>query len=138
MKLVNAMDEEIDVIEKNQRLELVSLPHGKEVIGVKWVYKTKLNANGDVKKHKERLVEKNPPYSQQPGVDYNETFAMVSIPSTGLHPDTNTRLQEESTSRPTRTTYATPTPSTTRPGTTISTTHCILLIDAIMRNDILP
>ena len=58
MKLVNAMDEEIDVIEKNQRLELVSLPHGKEVIGVKWVYKTKLNANGDVEMHKERLVAK--------------------------------------------------------------------------------
>jgi hypothetical protein len=51
-------------IEKNQTWELVSLPQGKEVIGVKWVYKTKLNANGDVQKHKERLVAKG--YSQQP------------------------------------------------------------------------
>lgn len=70
------MDEEIDSIEKNQTWELVNLPQGKEVIGVKWVYKTKLNANGDVQKHKARLVAKG--YSQQPGIDYNETFAPVA------------------------------------------------------------
>ena len=68
-KWINAMDEEIDAIEKNDTWELMSLPQGKEVIGVKWIYKTKLNANGDVKKHKSRLVEKG--YSQQPRVDYN-------------------------------------------------------------------
>ncbi len=54
----------------------MSLPQGKEVIGVKWVYKTKLNANGDVQKHKARLVAKG--YSEQPKVDYNETFAPVA------------------------------------------------------------
>lgn len=75
-KWVQTMDEEIDAIEKNETLELVSLPQGKEVIGVKWVYKTKLNANGDLQKHKARLVAKC--YSQQPGVDYNETFAPVA------------------------------------------------------------
>lgn len=75
-KWVNAMDDEIDAIEKNQTWELVSLPKDKDVIGVKWVYKTKLDANGDVQKHKARLVAKG--YSQQPGVDYNETFAPVA------------------------------------------------------------
>ena len=52
------MDEEIHVIEKNQTWESVSLPQRKDVIGVQWVYQTKLNANGNVKKYKENFVEK--------------------------------------------------------------------------------
>lgn len=73
---MHAMDEEIDAIEKNQTWELVNLPQGKEVIGVKWVYKTKMNANGDVQKYKARFVAKG--YSQQPRIDYNEIFASVA------------------------------------------------------------
>jgi hypothetical protein len=46
------------------------------VIGVKWVYKAKLNLDGTVQKNKARLVAKG--YSQQPGVDFNETFALVA------------------------------------------------------------
>jgi hypothetical protein len=47
-KWVRAMDEEIDAIEKNQTWQLVSLPKDKDVIGVKWVYKTKLNEKDEV------------------------------------------------------------------------------------------
>ncbi|KAM2587326.1 hypothetical protein TB1_044522 [Malus domestica] len=39
-------------------------------IGVKWVYKTKKNANGEVERHKARLVAKC--YSQTARIDYNE------------------------------------------------------------------
>nr|KYP59937.1 hypothetical protein KK1_015383 [Cajanus cajan] len=70
------MEEEIKMIEKNNTWELVDCPHGKDIIGVKWVYKTKLNPDGTIQKHKARLVAKG--YSQQPGVDYNETFAPVA------------------------------------------------------------
>jgi hypothetical protein len=58
------------------------------------------------------------------------------IPSTRSHTDIHTKLQEESISRPTRTDYAIQPPRATRPGTTISTTHCIFLILAIMSNDL--
>jgi hypothetical protein len=58
------MDEEIDSIERNNTWDLVDLPEGKKSIGVKWVYKTKLNADGQVEKYKARLVARG--YSQQP------------------------------------------------------------------------
>lgn len=51
-------------------------PKDKEVIGVKWIYKVKYNPNGSVQRNKARLVAKG--YSQQPDVDYNETFAPVA------------------------------------------------------------
>ena len=71
-----AMDEEITTIEKNHTWDLAELPKGKDVIGLKWVYKTKYKEDGSIQKHKARLVAKG--YSQQPGVDFNETFAPVA------------------------------------------------------------
>ncbi|KAH9316652.1 hypothetical protein KI387_025279, partial [Taxus chinensis] len=47
-----SMDDEIDAITKNQTWELMDLPKGKDVIGVKWLYKTKYNVDGKVQKHK--------------------------------------------------------------------------------------
>ncbi|CAL8123074.1 unnamed protein product [Prunus armeniaca] len=70
------MEEEIKTIEKNKTWELVDHRQDKENIGVKWVYKTKFNPDGSIQKHKARLVAKS--YSQQPGIDYNETFAPVA------------------------------------------------------------
>ncbi|CAL2265186.1 unnamed protein product [Prunus armeniaca] len=52
------------------------LPAGGKKIGVKWVYKTKLNENGEVDKYKARLIAKG--YSQQHGIDYTEVFAPVA------------------------------------------------------------
>ncbi|KAL0364614.1 UNVERIFIED_CONTAM: putative mitochondrial protein [Sesamum angustifolium] len=45
---VQAMEEEIKMIEKNNTMELADRPKDKEVIGVKWIYKTKLNADGSI------------------------------------------------------------------------------------------
>lgn len=75
-KWIKAMDEEINAIENNETWELVSIPKGKEVIGVKWVYKTKCNVEGRIERHKERLVVKG--YKQQPGRDHDETYAPVA------------------------------------------------------------
>ena len=45
-------------------------------IGVKWIYKTKLNEPGVVDKYKARLVVKG--YMQQHGIDYMEVYALVA------------------------------------------------------------
>ena len=53
---IKSMDEEIDAIERNNTWNLVDLPDDKNCIVVKWIYKTKLNADGDVEKYKARLI----------------------------------------------------------------------------------
>jgi len=75
-----AMDVEMEAIKRNGMWELMELPAGGKKVGVKWVYKTKLNENGAVDKYKARLVVKG--YSQQYGVDYIEVFAPVAYMET--------------------------------------------------------
>lgn len=71
-----AMDDEISIIEKNGTRQLTDLPRGAKTIGVKWVYKTKLNQLGEIEKYKARLVAKG--YAQQQGVDYDEVYAPIA------------------------------------------------------------
>ncbi|GAU11617.1 hypothetical protein TSUD_346090 [Trifolium subterraneum] len=74
-KWLSAMNEEIESIERNNTWELVDLPHGKNAIGVKWVYKVKLNPKGEITRHKARLVVKG--FLRKEGIDFNEVFAPV-------------------------------------------------------------
>eukprot|EP00253_Pinus_taeda_P030618 PITA_30618 len=70
------MDEELEQIEKNNTWELVPKPKDKNVIGTKWIFKKKLNENGEVIRNKAKLVCKG--YAQQEGIDFEETFAPVA------------------------------------------------------------
>ena len=73
---ITVMKEELMMIEKNETWMLVDRTVHKKVIGVKWIFKTKLNADESINKHKARLVVKG--YSQELGIDFTDTFAPVS------------------------------------------------------------
>jgi hypothetical protein len=64
------MIEEIQSIEDNQTWSLADLPADHRAIGVKWVFKVKRDADGNVVKHKAWLVVKR--YAQICGIDYDE------------------------------------------------------------------
>ena len=75
-KWKKAMDEEIAAIERNNTWELSELPQGARPIGVKWVFKKKMNVQGEIKRYKAQLVAKG--YKQRERVDYAEVFAPVT------------------------------------------------------------
>eukprot|EP00253_Pinus_taeda_P022479 PITA_22479 len=70
------MDEELEQIERNNTWELVPRAKDKNVIGTKWVFKNKLNENGEVIRNKARVVCKW--YAHQEGIDFEETFSPVA------------------------------------------------------------
>lgn len=68
---IQVMKEELDQIEKNETWELVPRPKNKNVIGTKWVFRNKMNEQGEVVRNKAKPICKG--YSQQECIDYEET-----------------------------------------------------------------
>jgi hypothetical protein len=70
------MQAELQAIRDNNTWSLSELPKDHRAIGLKWVFKVKRDAAGNIVKHKDRLVAKG--YAQKQGVDYDEVFALVA------------------------------------------------------------
>ena len=77
------MKEELDTLTKNHTWDLVTLPPGQSVVGCKWIYKIKTHSDKSIKHYKARLVAKG--FTQEYGIDYEETFAPIRSESTRLN-----------------------------------------------------
>ena len=74
------MQQEYNSLVENHVWELVPLPEIVKAIGSKWNFAKKYGSDGNVTKHKARFVAKG--YSQQQGIDYEDTYSPTTRLST--------------------------------------------------------
>lgn len=70
------MKDELDAMDANNTWSVVPLPAGKNIVGCRWVYQIKSDANGQVERYKARLVANG--FSQQEGVNFLDTYSPVA------------------------------------------------------------
>ena len=75
-KWVEAMHDELLQFQRNDVWTLVPRPEGEHIIDTKWIFRNKIDEEGNVICNKAHLVAQG--YSQMEGVDYDETFAPVA------------------------------------------------------------
>lgn len=71
-----AMEQELEALEKNRTWEIIELPSGKQAIGSRWVYNVKHKVDGSIDRYKARLVTRW--YHQVEGIDYTESVSPVA------------------------------------------------------------
>ena len=71
-----AYTEELKAFVKQELFSTVLKSVGCKVIGYKWVFKTKLDEDGQVERYKAWLVAQG--FSQIPGIDFDKTFVPVT------------------------------------------------------------
>ena len=73
--MADCNERELNALTKNHTWDLVTLPPRQFVVGCKWIYKIKCS-DGSIERYKARLVAKS--FTQEYGIDYEETFALVA------------------------------------------------------------
>jgi histone deacetylase 1/2 len=76
----NAMVEEFNALTTNRTWDLVPAPPNANIVTGKWIYRQKLKSDGSLDRYKACWVLRG--FSQQPGVDFEETFSPVVKPAT--------------------------------------------------------
>ena len=71
-----AIRKELDALKAAKTWIVVQRPKDRNVVGSKWVLHLKKDSEGEIEKHKARVVAKG--FNQKEGVDYHETFAPVA------------------------------------------------------------
>ena len=61
---------------KNDVWDIVPKPENKSVVSSKWIYKIKHVVDGSIEKYKARFLARG--FSQEEGINYEETFAPVA------------------------------------------------------------
>lgn len=69
-------DEMTSLIQRTTWENIDHLPPGRRCIDSKWVFRLKKDCKGNISKYKARLVARG--FSQQKGIDYNETYSPVA------------------------------------------------------------
>ncbi|PKU78290.1 Retrovirus-related Pol polyprotein from transposon TNT 1-94 [Dendrobium catenatum] len=71
-----AMSAEFEALQRQGTWTLVPYDPSQNLLGCKWLFKTKYNADGSIARYKARLVAQG--FKQEHGLDYHETFSPVA------------------------------------------------------------
>ncbi|GJZ50804.1 ribonuclease H-like domain-containing protein [Tanacetum coccineum] len=74
-KVKYGLENEMDVLLRNDTWDIVDLPKDKKAIRSQWIFKIKYKSSGEIDRYKARLVAQG--FGQKEGIDYEQTFSPV-------------------------------------------------------------